>query len=692
MNYATLREAGIAHLQRLLSDNWTDHNAHDPGITILEQLCFALTDLTYRAGFPIEDLMAEGGARPWSEVDRPRPMLTTGPVNLEDWRKLLIDIPGVRNAWISPVDTVDPNHYRPTVFYDEVEGLLSLEPVVAQAFADRLSLQGLYNIDFVLEESHLSEEISVKTAIRHRFHAHRGLCEDLHHINKLDIVPISVNARIDIGEVADPEGLLANIYDRIRSYLAPTIRFYTLQEMQARGYLLDEIMAGPRLTHGYLEAEELRAFDLRQHIRVSDLIRLIMDLDGVRAVHSLQLTTSDGKTASTSNDDPWDIILKSQFIPALLIPAKTATPGIVLQHNGLKQEVNWGKSCQQLEQLIQKEGEKKRRKSFAELEHQAPIGEDREIARYQSILHQFPEVYGVGKNGLPEHSSPQRHAQARQLQAYLQFFDQILANVFSQLAATRQLFGLDRQAGSDHRTYFAQSLLEDAPGLAELVQEDDYTEFVDKEGVEDKVSQIRKKRLIQHLLARFGEGVADFSAQDFPEQIQSQQTFLQHYATTSYRRFTAFDYSQEAWESENVSGLKQRLCQLLGFPEEGRRGIAGLPETHAGAFHLLEHILLRPVSGDVKQRSPILLLPFNGDEHKPPQKDPYSLQLSFVFPDWFLRLDKSSTFWPFLVRTLREQTPAHIRIYLHRLSEEEMTQFEIAYQEWLIQLQQYAVS
>ena len=37
---------------------WTDHNVHDPGITTLEMLGYALTDLGYRASFPIQDLLA----------------------------------------------------------------------------------------------------------------------------------------------------------------------------------------------------------------------------------------------------------------------------------------------------------------------------------------------------------------------------------------------------------------------------------------------------------------------------------------------------------------------------------------------------------------------------------------------------------------------------------------------------------
>ena len=61
MDYAFLRETGIKYIQKVAGDSWTDHNAHDPGITILEALCYAITELGYRANHPIEDLLANDG-------------------------------------------------------------------------------------------------------------------------------------------------------------------------------------------------------------------------------------------------------------------------------------------------------------------------------------------------------------------------------------------------------------------------------------------------------------------------------------------------------------------------------------------------------------------------------------------------------------------------------------------------------
>ena len=46
LDFEALRLEGIEHITRLGKELWTDHNAHDPGITILEVLCYAITDLS----------------------------------------------------------------------------------------------------------------------------------------------------------------------------------------------------------------------------------------------------------------------------------------------------------------------------------------------------------------------------------------------------------------------------------------------------------------------------------------------------------------------------------------------------------------------------------------------------------------------------------------------------------------------
>ena len=59
LDYETLRLEGIRLVQKLCENVWTDFNPHDPGVTILEQIVYALTDLGYKTNFDITSFLAD---------------------------------------------------------------------------------------------------------------------------------------------------------------------------------------------------------------------------------------------------------------------------------------------------------------------------------------------------------------------------------------------------------------------------------------------------------------------------------------------------------------------------------------------------------------------------------------------------------------------------------------------------------
>jgi len=59
MNFSEMRKKGIEYLQKSSGKIWTDYNVHDPGVTILEVLCYALTDLGFRTSFKMNDLLTQ---------------------------------------------------------------------------------------------------------------------------------------------------------------------------------------------------------------------------------------------------------------------------------------------------------------------------------------------------------------------------------------------------------------------------------------------------------------------------------------------------------------------------------------------------------------------------------------------------------------------------------------------------------
>ena len=58
-DFQFLRAQGLKYIENLAHTLWTDYNTHDPGVTILEALCYAITELGYRSDFAMPDLLAD---------------------------------------------------------------------------------------------------------------------------------------------------------------------------------------------------------------------------------------------------------------------------------------------------------------------------------------------------------------------------------------------------------------------------------------------------------------------------------------------------------------------------------------------------------------------------------------------------------------------------------------------------------
>lgn len=111
MDYTLLREAGLKRIQELSGKIWNDYNAHDPGITILEMLAYAITDLGYRTNYHIRDILATEMPEDIKNFFQAKEIMPMYPVTFNDYRKLMIDVEipgefpicdsvGVKNAWI----------------------------------------------------------------------------------------------------------------------------------------------------------------------------------------------------------------------------------------------------------------------------------------------------------------------------------------------------------------------------------------------------------------------------------------------------------------------------------------------------------------------------------------------------------------------------------------------------------------
>lgn len=184
LDYAFLKKKGLEHIGQLAGGLWTDYNSHDPGITILDVLCYAITDLGARIDLPIENILApEDGTKPKisEQFFGPLQILPSKPVSEPDYRKLFIDIDGVKNCWLKT--------FQKKVFVDSKNDMLSYDPAKLEKETGSFQLQGLYSLlvdfdklsneDFPTDLLKEKEYNRIIGEINRVYHANRNLCEDL---------------------------------------------------------------------------------------------------------------------------------------------------------------------------------------------------------------------------------------------------------------------------------------------------------------------------------------------------------------------------------------------------------------------------------------------------------------------------------------------------------------------------------
>ncbi|MFD0320810.1 hypothetical protein [Lysobacter gummosus] len=100
LDYSRLREDGMQWIRLWAKDSWTDHNAHDPGITLLEAASYAMTELGLKLQLDIADLLRSGETHAEAEFEPAHQVLPVGPVNGQDLRAMLLDHPLISDAQI----------------------------------------------------------------------------------------------------------------------------------------------------------------------------------------------------------------------------------------------------------------------------------------------------------------------------------------------------------------------------------------------------------------------------------------------------------------------------------------------------------------------------------------------------------------------------------------------------------------
>ncbi|HEX4912921.1 MAG TPA: hypothetical protein VFV51_03135, partial [Vicinamibacterales bacterium] len=397
--------------------------------------------------------------------------------------------------------------------------------------------------------------------------------------------PFLLCGEIDLEPDADVTVVHQRILERVHTYLAPGVARYTrdqlLQKRRADGTLntAAELFDGPWLEHGFIDSDELRQADLRKEVRLSDVISIVMDVEGVRAVRQLLIGPQKPAGDLSPIENRWVVPVDAGRQPTL---------------NGAKSRMVYYKRNMPVVAAAVPAQPVAPEPSVISEDVPIPAARVRDVSTFTTFQRDFPALYGVIGNPLPAQASARRRILADQLKAYLQFFDQVMANYCAQLAHMSEMFAATEGA-TPTPTYWSQ-VTSDTPdylaiyGTATL---SDIRQHLANSLETAPQRDERRARFLDHLIARVAERFHEYIGimqsafgADAVRLLRDRSAFLEDYAAIGRDRAGAYDYTDPSarWDSAaNVSGLERRLARLLGISNHARRDLTGAITLPAGA-------------------------------------------------------------------------------------------------------------
>lgn len=653
LDWSALVNEGRSCLEGLSGSGWTDFNAHDPGITILELVAYALTDLGYRSAHSIADLMA--GSAP---LPGPARSLTTRAVTLADMRRAGLDVAGVRNVWIEPSAAAGLK-----LRFTEGSGDLEFEETHS-GDSGKLELRGVHR---VLIEKSSREDLAgadLARAVALRLHSERGLGEDFESFTVLDPHAVVVAADLEIDDPARAESILLDVYSKLEAYMSPQVARSSVSGLRLAGLASDEIYDGPLLERGVV-ADAAASEARRTILHLSDVVAILASVSGVRTTRRVRLGASldDALGAPTAWSLPIDDGQVSVFdVQSSRIRLMSA--GAIALDSSARPD---------LAATFASRSRDRAASDVAAMDDDPlPLGRDRNLMEYRPLRYDLPLAYGVQPGSLEPAAPPPRRAAANQLRAYLAIIDSLIANLFAQLSGAKDLLS---PAPARRQSYFAQAAepaSSEAPILSAGFDQDALQDLVEPPGGASATS--RRNRFLAHLLARFGEtvpavprpvaGALDGTGEDEDHRLlDCREAFLGSISELGSGRGSGANLLVDGDEPPLLDRIRLKL---------------GLPPAARDRLLLVEHVLLRGVADDVPAALPLL--------SAAARPDPYSLQVSFILDE---RLRSEPGDEDRIAQVIREECPAHLVGYLHWLSKDDFDTFAKGHGQWLSALRSH---
>lgn len=566
---------GLELIQGFSGDKWTDYNEHDPGVTILETVIFGLTDVCFRLGFGVSDLLATDedmvDAKERS-LYYPATILTHHPVTMDDFRKIIFDrIDEASNVWIEPSD-------------HDIQGLYSIK------------LFAKPSIHFKFKDKNYAEKVrnEVHGKVVALWPSIRNIGEDINaeDIQVLENQRVYIRAHLILQSNDSLESVFAHIVNRLDGYFNPQLERKSLDELKAKGLSDEQIFEGPFLSGGFIANESLKK-PIPKRITKAEIVSIIMSIPGIDQIEDFMMFT--GKDERHLIRQEKEIVIDDGHIPRFRFERETKDGSgpqqRLLKHNETSfstikmrrrnqnkyLDIDLDLMLKKLRQIqaIQNRNFNLNLSNLSKGNYQ---GTARQLDAYSTIQNDFPYIYGINQFGISKFDTKERKSQALQLKSYLVLFEQLLVNFTSQIQSLKTLFSIQEL----ENTYFSKPLtssqIESVEKLYNLEDSEEDNLETALEKMLHRVSEIhphldRKSRVLDYMLALYGERFSQSTLkriQNNPEDLEGAKVVASNKATmlTHLQHFNRNKNRAPNYHAEKLtdqSGFLVKIAILLGL-------------------------------------------------------------------------------------------------------------------------------
>jgi hypothetical protein len=569
--YDGLRAAALLLAQAASRTQWTDYNLHDPGVTLLEAFCYALTEDIYAhqqsvptlLGLVPGDVQADDAAT--SSISSaalarfalhgPGSVLTCRPSTAHDYQRWLYDLwPQARHMQISPQDD---RRGRPT---------------------------GLWQLSRLAQETD-SKDVAQAFAQTRAYWGQRNLGEDLLENQKLR-KPRWVRLRVQIRvtgerEVAD---VLSELLTRCDDIIAARPYRQTCQDTPSA-----ERGGGPLVQQAWVSTAQLERCQAAE-VKFNDLALGLRDIAGLLDVEQLVLEETPALCA-LSGLPPLALLPENSGC----LPLRGADWALRLAWPRSPEDlVDWRVSGQSSKDQIPLHQLWQQLEDVRRTSRRESIPARSDVARWHRSPPEKPNPYIPASSHLPGlyramglgHDLQElqvRHdrttGQRLQWHAYLALLEQWPAHSRAQRQHLAELFDLGHALGPSYWWDLPSNA--QLPGLEPCAASDGV--YLRERGQLERdifhsvdAALERRARVLDQLLALHGEQLAFEALQGLPcywasdewtrHLLRCKRRFARHVLTLTGQRNAAFDYSRPMLgQRKNNYPLSLRLALMLGM-------------------------------------------------------------------------------------------------------------------------------